>query len=184
MNDICSRDVFLPPMRVHRKAAQTRKFLAIAFCQLYTQKPIQKISVKAISKRAGYNPCIFYEYFHDVLSIDFSSTMVYILIKRVSFMAKEYSVSETEVYTKWFASLTDERAKARIDKRIDRAKFGNFEDWKTETGEVRAMRIDYGPGYRLYYLIRNNRLIILLCGGDKSNQQSDIKKAVKLSKEI
>ena len=62
----------------------------------------------------------------------------------------EYQVYETEVYTKWFASLKDERAKARIDKRIDRAKYGNFGDWKTEAGEVRAMRIDYGPGYRLY----------------------------------
>ena len=99
-------------------------------------------------------------------------------------MTKEYSVLEAEVYTKWFASLTDERAKARIDKRIDRAKYGNFGDWKTEAGEVRAMRIDYGPGYRLYYVIRDNRIIILLCGGDKSKQQADIKKAVNLAKEI
>jgi len=99
-------------------------------------------------------------------------------------MAAEYQVLETEVYTKWFASLNDERAKARIDKRIDRAKFGNFGDWKTEAGEVKAMRIDYGPGYRLYYVIRDGKIIILLCGGDKRNQQADIKKAVKLAKEV
>ena len=99
-------------------------------------------------------------------------------------MAIEYQVYETDVYTKWYGSLKDERAKARIDKRIDRAKYGNFGDWKTETGEVRAMRIDYGPGYRLYYVLRDSRMIILLCGGDKRNQQADIKKASNLAKEV
>jgi len=99
-------------------------------------------------------------------------------------MIAEYQVYETEVYTKWFASLNDERAKARIDKRIDRAKHGNFGDWKTETGEVRAMRIDYGPGYRLYYCIKDNKIIILLCGGDKRNQHADINRAAKLAKEV
>jgi len=99
-------------------------------------------------------------------------------------MIAEYQVYETEVYTKWFNSLKDERVKARIDKRIDRAKYGNFGDWKTETGEVRAMRIDYGPGYRLYYVIRGNRIIVLLCGGDKRNQNADIKKAVELAQEV
>ncbi|MDR0473600.1 MAG: type II toxin-antitoxin system RelE/ParE family toxin [Treponema sp.] len=99
-------------------------------------------------------------------------------------MTAEYQVYETEVYTKWFASLKDERAKARIDKRIDRTKYGNFGDWKTEAGEVRAMRIDYGPGYRLYYVIRNNKIIVLLCGGDKRNQQADIKKATRLAREV
>jgi putative addiction module killer protein len=99
-------------------------------------------------------------------------------------MIAEYQVYETEVYTKWFASLKDERAKARIDKRIDRAKYGNFGDWKTEAGEIRTMRIDYGPGYRLYYCIRDNKIIVLLCGGDKRNQQADIKKAAKLAGEV
>jgi putative addiction module killer protein len=99
-------------------------------------------------------------------------------------MIAEYQVYETEVYTKWFTSLKDERAKARIDKRIDRAKYGNFGDWKIEAGEVRAMRIDYGPGYRLYYCMRDNRIIVLLCGGDKRNQQADIKKAIKLAEEV
>ena len=96
----------------------------------------------------------------------------------------EYQVYETEVYAKWYSSLRDERVKARIDKRIDRAKHGNFGDWKTESGEVRAMRIDYGPGYRLYYVIRDNRIIILLCGGDKRNQEADINKASDLAKEV
>ena len=99
-------------------------------------------------------------------------------------MITEYQVYETDVYTKWFASLKDERAKARIDKRIDRARYGNFGDWKTEAGEVRAMRIDYGPGYRLYYVITDNKLIVLLCGGDKRNQQADIKKATELARKV
>jgi len=99
-------------------------------------------------------------------------------------MIAEYQVYETDVYTKWFASLKDERAKARIDKRIDRAKYGNFGDWKTEAGEVRAMRVNYGPGYRLYYVIRDNKIIILLCGGGKRNQEADIKKAVDLAQEV
>jgi len=99
-------------------------------------------------------------------------------------MIAEYQVYETEVYTKWFDSLKDERVKARIDKRLDRARYGNFGDWKTESGEVRTMRIDYGPGYRLYYVIRDNKLIILLCGGDKRNQQADIKKAAELAREV
>jgi len=99
-------------------------------------------------------------------------------------MITEYQVYETDVYTKWFASLKDEKAKARIDKRIDRAKYGNFGDWKTEAGEVRAMRVNYGPGYRLYYVIRDNSLVILLCGGDKRNQEADIKKAADLAQEV
>ena len=99
-------------------------------------------------------------------------------------MNTEYQVYETEVYTKWYSSLKDERAKARIDKRIDRAKYGNFGDWKTEAGEVRALRIDYGPGYRIYYVVRNNKIIILLCGGDKRNQKADINKASVLAREV
>ena len=86
--------------------------------------------------------------------LDILSTIVYYIIRIKLLMVAEYQVYETDVYTKWYGSLRDEKAKARIDKRIDRAKYGNFGDWKTEAGEVRAMRIDYGPGYRLYYVVR------------------------------
>ncbi|MCL2293953.1 MAG: type II toxin-antitoxin system RelE/ParE family toxin [Spirochaetes bacterium] len=68
--------------------------------------------------------------------------------------------------------------------RIERAGKGNFGDWSPEGGEIRAMRIDFGPGYRLYFTIRNNKIIILLCGGDKHTQKTDIKRANKLAKEI
>jgi putative addiction module killer protein len=61
---------------------------------------------------------------------------------------------------------------------------GNFGDWSPEGGEVRAMRIDYGPGYRVYYTIRGDTVVILLCGGDKRSQKADIKRAHDILKEI
>ena len=96
----------------------------------------------------------------------------------------DYAVSETEGFRIWRENLRDLQAKRRIQARIDRAISGNFGDWKTEAGEVRAMRIDYGPGYRLYYVIRNNKIVFLLCGGDKRTETADIKKAVQLAEEV
>ena len=95
-----------------------------------------------------------------------------------------YEIEQTETFIKWFQSMKDIKAKARIRARIERAVMGNFGDWSPEDGEVRAMRIDYGPGYRLYYTIRNGRIVILLCGGDKRTQEADIRKAHKLLEEI
>ena len=96
----------------------------------------------------------------------------------------EYEVLSTQIFDSWFDNLKDIRAKVRLGARIDRARIGNFGDWKTEAGEVRAMRIDYGSGYRIYYVIRGNRVIFLLCGGDKRTQTADINKAVELAKEV
>jgi putative addiction module killer protein len=59
-----------------------------------------------------------------------------------------------------------------------------YQVYETEAGEVRAMRVDYGSGYRVYYVIRDNKLIVLLCGGDKRNQQADIKRAAELAREV
>ena len=95
-----------------------------------------------------------------------------------------YKIDQTETFVKWLRELKDNRAKDRIKARIERAADGNFGDWKTESGEVRAMRIDYGPGYRLYYVVRDNRIIFLLCGGDKRTETTDIKKAVEIAREI
>ena len=95
-----------------------------------------------------------------------------------------YEAEKTEIFAKWLDNLKDHHAKARVKTRIERAKKGNFGDWSPEGGEVRAMCIDYGPGYRLYYTIRHNKIIFLLCGGNKSTQQADIKKAHKLIEEI
>jgi putative addiction module killer protein len=61
---------------------------------------------------------------------------------------------------------------------------GNFDDWAPEGGDVRSMRIDYGPGYRLYFTICGKQIIFLLCGGDKRTQDADIKQAHTLTKEL
>jgi len=96
----------------------------------------------------------------------------------------EYEVAETRDFRSWRENLRDLQAKYRIQARIDRVILGNFGDWKTESGEIKAMRIDYGPGYRLYYVIRNRKVVFLLCGGDKRSQSADIKKAIELAKEV
>ena len=95
-----------------------------------------------------------------------------------------YEIEQTETFTTWLHDLKDYRAKARIRARIERAGKGNFGDWSPEGGDVRAMCIDYGPGYRLYYTICRRKIIFLLCGGDKSTQKANIKRAHKLIKEI
>jgi putative addiction module killer protein len=95
-----------------------------------------------------------------------------------------YEIEQTNTFTTWLHSLKDIRAKARIRARIERAGKGNLGNWSPEGREVRAMVIDFGPGYRLYYIIRRNKIIFLLCGGDKSTQKADIKNAHKLAKEI
>ena len=94
-----------------------------------------------------------------------------------------YEIQQTEVFTTWLGGLRDDNAKARIRARVERAGKGNFGDWSPEGGEVRAMRIDYGPGYRLYFTVRGNRIILLLCGGDKRTQEADIAAAHKIAKE-
>ena len=86
----------------------------------------------------------------------------------------KYEISSTQIFDDWLDGLKDLRAKAKLNTRISRAQTGNFGDWKTEAGEIRAMRIDYGPGYRIYYVIRGNKIVFLLCGGDKHTQSTDI----------
>ena len=71
----------------------------------------------------------------------------------------------------------DRRAIAKIDTRLDRAKEGNFGDHKFEREGVWEMRIDYGPGYRIYYAFDNNDVVILLVGGDKITQDADVENA-------
>lgn len=84
---------------------------------------------------------------------------------------------ESDVFTAWFAGLRDGQAKARILVRIRRLGLGNPGDVKPVGAGVSEMRINYGPGYRLYFQRRGKQLVILLCGGDKSTQAADIVKA-------
>lgn len=90
-------------------------------------------------------------------------------------------IRETESYAVWFSRLRDERAKARINARIFRLSNGNLGDIKAVGDGVAELRIDYGPGYRVYFIRFEQVIVLLLCGGDKSSQVADIVKAKKLA---
>ena len=85
--------------------------------------------------------------------------------------------SGREPYTEWFKRLKDKRAQARIDVRIARVRTGNFGDSKSVGEDVYELRLDYGPGYRVYFGKIEAMIVLLLCGGDKSSQSDDIRKA-------
>ncbi len=93
-------------------------------------------------------------------------------------------VRQTEVFADWFAGLRDREARARITVRIRRLSLGNPGDVKPVGGGVSEMRIDYGPGYRVYFVRRGDTVIVLLCGGDKRNQDRDIASALELAREV
>ena len=97
--------------------------------------------------------------------------------------ASVYRVLQTETYRKWFKKLRDEIAKRNIAFRIERIKNGNFGDSKSVGGGVYELRIDVGKGYRIYFKNTGKEIVILLVGGDKSTQESDIKIAKKKAKE-
>jgi putative addiction module killer protein len=91
-----------------------------------------------------------------------------------------YETVETNRYRRWFQSLRDGRARERIDTRLRRLRLGNFGDSKPVSGGVSELRVDYGPGYRVYYAVQERRVVILLAGGDKSSQAADIEVAQRL----
>lgn len=93
------------------------------------------------------------------------------------------TIQQTETFSAWFSGLRDARAKARIIMRLDRARGGNLGDVKSVGHHVYEMRVDVGPGYRLYYTQRGKTILLLLCGGDKSTQSRDIKRATVLAQE-
>jgi putative addiction module killer protein len=93
-------------------------------------------------------------------------------------------IRETTTYSEWFASLSDHKARARIDVRIRRLSLGNPGDVKPVGSGISELRIDYGPGYRVYYVQRGAVLVILLCGGDKRMQDRDIMRAKTLASEL
>lgn len=88
-----------------------------------------------------------------------------------------------EPFTEWLADLSDRQARARILARLERLAVGNFGDSKLMRDGVSELRIDWGPGYRVYFGRDGRTVIILLCGGDKRKQEADIKKAVELWQE-
>jgi putative addiction module killer protein len=93
-------------------------------------------------------------------------------------------VRQTTRFATWLAGLRDDRARARILKRLDRAGQGNLGDVAPVGAGVSEMRIFYGPGYRVYFVQRGSELIVLLCGGDKSTQSTDIEEAKAMAEEL
>ena len=94
------------------------------------------------------------------------------------------SILTTATFDHWFGKLKDRRAFFRIQARIDRAEEGNLGDCKPVGNGVSEMRIDCGPGYRVYFTQRGMEIIILLAGGDKASQAKDIRTALRLAQEI
>ncbi|MEE4359430.1 MAG: type II toxin-antitoxin system RelE/ParE family toxin [Desulfococcaceae bacterium] len=93
-------------------------------------------------------------------------------------------IRQTDTYSEWFDSLRDRQAKARINIRIRLLSMGNPGDVKPVGEGVSELRIDYGPGYRVYFVRRGQTLIVLLAGGDKRSQHKDIQLAINLSREV
>jgi putative addiction module killer protein len=90
-------------------------------------------------------------------------------------------IRQTDLFEKWFSKLRDLEAKRRIAQRVARIKSGLLGDTKSVGDGIAELRIDYGQGYRLYFMTRGNQVILLLCGGDKSTQDKDIRIAKELA---
>ena len=93
-------------------------------------------------------------------------------------------VLTTEAYRDWINALRDRGARARIQVRVDRLVHGNPGQNRVLTHDVCELKIDFGPGYRVYYTERDGLMIVLLAGGDKSSQQKDIRTAIALAKNL
>lgn len=93
-------------------------------------------------------------------------------------------IRQTEVFGEWLSALRDSRAQARIAERLHRFASGNPGDTKSVGGGVMELRINYGPGYRVYYTRRGKLVVIVLCGGDKGSQKRDIRQAQVLAAEL
>ncbi len=93
-------------------------------------------------------------------------------------------IRQTEVFSEWMSKLRDVEARAVIARRIERMAGGNFGDHKSVGEGVSELRVQLGPGYRVYYTQRGRQIVVLLCAGDKSSQRRDISKAKLLAQQL
>ena len=98
-------------------------------------------------------------------------------------MVMVIELKQTSMFRKWRLRLKDSRARALIASRLDRLSFGHTGDTEPVGQGISELRIHYGPGYRIYFQKRGDTIIVLLCGGDKSTQEKDIKSAKRLANE-
>lgn len=96
----------------------------------------------------------------------------------------KYTLQKTETFSRWFDKLKDPVVRNKVLTRLDRASNGNFGDYKVLTSNVSELRFTFGAGLRIYYTVKNNQVILLLAGGDKSTQQRDIEKAIAIFKDL
>ena len=94
------------------------------------------------------------------------------------------TLQRSDEFNEWLANLRDQRGKARIAARLVSAQLGNFGEYRVLDEGVCELKIDFGPGYRVYYVRRGEVVYLLLCGGDKSTQKKDIKRAVQMAREL
>lgn len=95
-----------------------------------------------------------------------------------------YEIRRTDAFSSWLDRLRDARARVRILARLDRASEGNLGDTRVIGEGVSEFRIDYGPGYRVYYTRQRKTIVVLLVGGDKSTQAKDIRRAIQLARDL
>jgi putative addiction module killer protein len=93
-------------------------------------------------------------------------------------------VRQTSVFAAWIGALRDLRAVAKIDVRIGRLRLGNFGDMRPVGDSVSELRVDFGPGYRVYFTKVGDKIVVLLCGGDKGSQARDIEIAKSMAAEL
>ena len=102
----------------------------------------------------------------------------------VSYKIHVFEVQKTDEFNNWLSALADQRAVAKIVSRIERLGLGNAGDVKLVGDGISEMRLTYGPGYRIYYKQTGRTIVLILCGGDKSTQDSDIKRAKQIAAQL
>ncbi len=95
-----------------------------------------------------------------------------------------YTVRQTEEFVAWLDDLKDKHAQVRIAARLRQVEAGNLGDWQPIEGDVSELRVDFGPGYRLFFTRRGRIIIVMLTAGDKSSQKRDIRRALKLAAKL